>query len=138
MNLDDAASSLRANAADAPALLQALAARLADIPGVGLQVSRKRGRISRFFGDIPYLNDFHLKSAPVSAIRVQLGDRIFRIDANSSGPACFLGSANTQTGVAFPEWIAELIDELSEMRRASDETLRSLEQLVVRNDVDHH
>lgn len=135
MSLDDAASSLRSNAADTPILLQALAERLSDVPGVGLQVSRRRGKISRFFGDIPYVNDFRLKTAPVSAIRVQVGTKLYQIEASGYAMTCSVGSSASRRGVAFSEWIAELTAELSELCRISDEQVQALARLVLRGEL---
>ncbi len=134
MNLDDAASSLRAAAADKAALLQALAGCLADIPGLQLQVVRRRGKLRRIFGDIPYVNDFQRRSAPVSAIRVQVGDRLFELESTGPKFDCFSGpsgSAGSRKNMPFPEWMAGLVGELAEMSRVSAGAIEALENLLI-------
>ncbi|HTW97706.1 MAG TPA: hypothetical protein VMD59_02955 [Acidimicrobiales bacterium] len=130
MSLDDAAASLRSNAADAPVLLHALALRLGDVPGLAVQVSRRRGRISRLVGDIPSVNDFRLKSAPVTAIRAQVRDRVFEIEATGYGIQCSSGASTERRVVPFAQWMDELTAALTELGRLSDEEVRSLERLV--------
>lgn len=66
--LEVSAAWLRSESGTLVPLLDASADRLSAVPGLQVVVTRRRGRLRRLLGDLPYLNDLHRRTAPVDTI----------------------------------------------------------------------
>jgi hypothetical protein len=133
---DAASADLQANSGDLDILLHRLVEKLEAVPGLDTVVSYRQGRWRRLLGDLPYINDLHARSQPVSAIEVHAGAVEYLLDAGPSSVSCRImkrsatGTVTTQP-VTFSQWINELIATVGERSRAAWESIAALQSLII-------
>jgi hypothetical protein len=134
--LDAASAELQASGGDLDLLLHRLVEKLKAVPGLEPVVSYRHGRLRRLLGDLPYVNDLHARSQPVSAIHVRAGAEDYLLDAKATSISCRIekhsatGTVTTQP-VTFSRWITDLIAAVEERSRVASESIAALETLIV-------
>lgn len=134
--LDSASADLQARAGDLDLLLHRLVEKLRGVPDLNMVVSYRHGRLRRLLGDLPYVNDLHTRSQPISAIQVHVGASDYLLEATSTSISCRIvghpaSNATTQQPVAFSRWIGDLIATVAEHNQATQESVASLESLIL-------
>src|SRR5205807_304143 len=76
-SFDSSAAMVRSEADHLDATLHALVTRLSSVPGLHLSVSYRHGRLRRFLGDLPYINDLNRRTGPVQRIAVAVGSQSY-------------------------------------------------------------
>jgi hypothetical protein len=136
VNLDSAASSLQADAANLDFLLHSLADKLAAVPGLELKIKYRQSWLSRLVGDLPYVNDLHSKSGPIERLQVRIGPSTFWLDASRSSISCGTESSSATSGQvghpqSFSEWIKGVIATIDQQSKVTQESLQALQDLIV-------
>jgi hypothetical protein len=139
-NLEATAALARVELAHLDFLLRALADRLRAIPGLAVTVTYHRNRLSRLFGDLPYVNDFHAKSAPIRTVAVRLRDACYEVHASASSVEYTIEPLASRRGepataVAFSEWLTRLEADIETESKVARESLAALHDFIVSNHV---
>jgi len=139
--LDSSSAMLRAEAEHLDAMLQALVWRLSSVPGLQMTVSRRHGRLRRLVGDLPYVNDLHRRTDPISAIAVTVGSSAYSLHTDAGAIRCERRSSPSEGGPApeqlpFSVWAPALFDRIAQQNYINHESLVALRHLVEQDRVD--
>jgi hypothetical protein len=133
--LDDAASSLRADAADLDHLLHVLVERLGSVPGVALKIRFRRSRWRRMLGDIPYVNDLDRTSSPIERVEVALGARRYLLNVTGPSFTCCVEQTGAGAGagatLGFSQWMQALTGDIGRQSDSIRDAVASLQQLLI-------
>jgi hypothetical protein len=133
--LDTSAALVRAEADHLDATLHALVTRLGSVPGLKLSVSYRRGRLRRFLGDLPYINDLNRRSGPIQRITVRTNGLTYWLHRDGNVFRCGRGPTIPQAAPAdqeltFSEWAPALFEQIAQQNLINHDSLVALRQLV--------
>lgn len=126
---------LRSESADADAMLRSLADRLGAIPGLVVSVTRRRGKVRRLIGDLPYVDDLPRRAGPIEKIVVTVGGVdhwVLSVDGSlrfGTG-TLVLGSDRAHNAGSFATWADGLLDAVVRQGRADHDALVGLRALI--------
>ncbi|MBV8432564.1 MAG: hypothetical protein JO244_15475, partial [Solirubrobacterales bacterium] len=113
--LDATSAMVRAEADHLEATLQALVARLGSVPGLSLSVSYRHGRLRRFLGDLPYINDLTRKTGPLQRLVIGVGEHTYVLHRHLGAIRCSRQRRPAQPGhhveeLSFGTWAKALFE----------------------------
>ncbi|MHB8438312.1 MAG: hypothetical protein ACYDD4_04020 [Acidimicrobiales bacterium] len=122
LDLDLAASTLRANSADVSILLEALARDLAEALGSRLTVERQRGLLKR--------------GGPIRTLRITLGEDELGAELAGASVQCTIGHNSggiriRTERVDMQQWLKRLLEALRRDAAHSDAARLALEHIVI-------
>jgi hypothetical protein len=126
--LDSSSAMVRAAVGDVDAMLRALVARLSAVPGLAVSVSYHHGKLRRFLGDLPYINDLNRKAGPIEQIGVVAGPHTYRLHCDSGMLRCGRDPGGAE--LSFSAWAKDLLAEIARENLVNHDSLVSLRQLV--------
>lgn len=141
LRLDESSAMVRAEADHLEVRLRAFVQRMSSVPGVGMSVSYRPGKLRRLLGDLPYLNDVNRPTGAIQRIVIAAGPYSYWLNANPSSITCGRDpiSAQPERGgemLTFSSWARALFDELANHNVANHNSLVALGQLVEHDRVD--
>ena len=129
--VDCSSAMLRAEARQLEATLRALVSRLSSVPGLEISVSHRHGKLRRFLGDLPYINDLDRETGPIQSIVVRAGEHSYWLQCDSGTLRC-----GREIGtLSFSAWASELFEEIAKQNLANHDSLVALRQLVEHDQV---
>jgi hypothetical protein len=133
--LDTSSALVRAEADHLEATLHALVTRLGSVPGLKITVSYRHGKLRRFLGDLPYINDLNRRTGPIQRISVVIGAHAYWLHRDREAIRCGRDPIPTQPDsgaqeLTFSAWAKTLFAEIAQENLVNHDSLLALRQLV--------
>jgi len=135
LGLDESSAMVRAEADHLDERLRALVQRLSFVPDLQMSVSHRHGRLRRFLGDLPYINDLNRPGGAIRKIVVAVGGNSYWLEARAGSITCGRHPISAQPGdtgerLTFSNWARALCSEIVGDNVANHDSLVALRQLV--------
>jgi hypothetical protein len=134
-DLDSSSALVRAEADHLDSTLHALVTRLGSVPGLNISVSYRHGKLRRFIGDLPYINDLNRRTGPIQRISVVVGGDSYWLRRDRETIRCGRDPVPAQPDPAVPEltfsaWAEALFNDVAGQNLVNHDSLVALRQLV--------
>lgn len=146
MTIDDSGNStptdramvdalIRRESVDQDGFIEALIERLSSVSGLQMVVKHPKGRIRKAIGDLPYVNDMHRSSAPISRLTVTVDSIEYWVEPTSGPPWCGIDSvtlAGGRTSAIFElaTWTDLLLEDVIRHKHLDPESATALRNLI--------
>jgi hypothetical protein len=139
--LDSSSAMVRVEADHLDATLNALVTRLSSVPALNLSVSYRQGKLRRFLGDLPYLNDMNRPTGPIQRIAIVVGRHSYWLHSEFGSIRCGRDAVSPKSGesnqeLTFSVWARTLFDEIASQNLVNHDSLVALRHLVEHDRVD--
>ncbi len=126
---------IRHESVDHDGFIEALIERLSSISGLQMVVKYPKGRVRKAIGDIPYLNDLHRSSDPISRLTVTVETVEYWVEPTGGSPWCgidtvTLAGGRTSAIYELPSWTNLLLEDVIRHNHLDPESAASLHNLI--------